>query len=117
MKSYTALDLQQRTGDIQRAAISEPVLITNHGRARFVISTVEEFARLKAASGEAAPVELRPERRAVVRRGLPADPLGYDTSDMIACAKKMAEAALSGKNRPYVDAEIAAVEKRLMGER
>jgi hypothetical protein len=27
----------------------------------------------------------------------------------------MAEAALSGKNRAFVDAEIAAVEKRLMG--
>jgi PHD/YefM family antitoxin component YafN of YafNO toxin-antitoxin module len=117
MKSYTSLDLQQRTGDIQRAAISEPVIITNHGRARLVISTVEEFARLKAASGEVVPNELRQERKAVVRRGLPEDPLGYDTSDLVACARKMAEAALSGKNRPYVDAEIAAVERRLMGGR
>jgi hypothetical protein len=52
MKSYTSLDLQQRTGDIQRAAIAEPVIITNHGRPRLIISTVEEFARLKVASGE-----------------------------------------------------------------
>jgi prevent-host-death family protein len=115
MKSYTSLDLQQRTGDIQRAAIGEPVIITNHGRPRLVISTVEEFARLKAASGEPVPAELRRERKASVRRGLPEDPLGYDTSDTMACARAMAEAALSGRNRAFVDAEIAAVEKRLMG--
>jgi hypothetical protein len=29
----------------------------------------------------------------------------------------MAEAALSGKNRAFVDAEITAVERRLMGEK
>jgi prevent-host-death family protein len=115
MKSYTSLDLQQRTGDIQRAASAEPVIITNHGRPRLVIATVEEFARLKAASGEHVPAELRRERKAVVRRGLPHDPLGYDTSDMTSCARAMAEAALSGKNRAFVDEEIAAVEKRLTG--
>ena len=113
MKTYSSLDLQQRTGDIQRAAISEPVIITNHGRPRLVISTVEEYARLKEASGEPVPQEIRRERRAKVRRGLPEDPLGYDTSDFLSCAKMMAEAALSGKNRTFVDAEIAAVEKRL----
>jgi prevent-host-death family protein len=117
MKSYTSLDLQQHTGEIQRAAVAEPVIITNHGRPRLVISTVEEFARLKTASGEAVPDELRRERRAGVRRGLPEDPLGYDTSDLTSCARAMAEAALSGKNKAFVDAEIAAVEKRLMDGR
>jgi prevent-host-death family protein len=117
MKSYTSLDLQQRTGDIQRAAVAEPVIITNHGRPRLIVSTVEEFARLKAASGEAIPAELRRERKAGVRQGLPEDPLGYDTSDIISCAGAMAEAALSGKNRAFVDAEITAVERRLMGEK
>jgi len=112
MKVYSALDLQQRTGDIQRAAVSEPVIVTNHGRPRLVIVTIEEYARLKEASGEQ---ELRRERKAVVRRGTPEDPLGYDTSDFYACAKAMSEAALSGKNRAFVQAEIAAVEKRLMG--
>ena len=43
MKSFTSLDLQQRTGDIQRAVISEPVVITNHGQPRLIISTVEEL--------------------------------------------------------------------------
>ncbi len=112
MKSFTSLDLQQRTGDIQRAAISEPVVITNHGRPRLIISTVEEFARLKKASGEPVPREMLRERKAVVRRGLPEDPLGYDTTNLKACALAMAEAALSGRNRSFVDAEIAAVKKR-----
>jgi len=80
-----------------------------------VIVTIEEYARLKEASGEPVPQELRRERKAVVRRGTPEDPLGYDTSDFYACAKAMSEAALSGKNRAFVQAEIAAVEKRLMG--
>lgn len=115
MKSYTSLDLQQRTGDIQRAAIVEPVVITSHGRPRMVISSIEEFVRLKAASGEPVPQDMLRERKAVVRRGLPDDPLGYDTTDLRACALAMAEAALSGRNRAYVDAEIAAVKKRLRG--
>jgi prevent-host-death family protein len=115
MKSYTSLDLQQRTGDIQRAAIVEPVLITSHGRPRMVISSVEEFVRLKGACGEPVPKDMLRERKAVVRRGLAPDPLGYDTSDMRACALAMAEAALSGRNRSFVEAEIAAVEKRLSG--
>lgn len=115
MKTYTSLDLQQRTGDIQRAAASEPVVITSHGRPRMVISSVEEFARLKKASGEQIPREIVRERKAVVRHGLPNDPLGYDTSDIRACALAMAEAALSGRNREFVEAEIAAVEKRLTG--
>ena len=66
--------------------------------------------RLKVASGESVPAELRRERKTIVRRGLPEDPLGYETSDIMSCAR----AALSGKNRAVVDAEIAAVEKRLI---
>jgi prevent-host-death family protein len=77
MKTYTSLDLQQRTGDIQRAAVVEPVLITSHGRPRMIISSVEEFVRLKEASGEPVPEDVLRERKAIERRGLPADPLGY----------------------------------------
>jgi hypothetical protein len=80
-----------------------------------VISSVEEFIRLKQASGEPVPKDVIRARKAVVRRGLPEDPLGYDATDIKACARKMAEAALSGRNRPFVDAEIAAVKKRFEG--
>jgi hypothetical protein len=107
----------QRTGEIQRAAISEPVIITNHGRPRMIMLTVEEFGRFKRESGEAVPVEVRRERKAAIRAGLLIDPLGYDTRDLRSCAISMAEAAISGKNRPFVDAEISAVERRLRGDR
>lgn len=109
MKIYTTVDLHEHTADIQRAAAFEPVVIASQGRPRMVISSVEEFTRLKHASGEQIPKEIVDARTAVVRRGLPDDPLGYDTSDLRYCALAMTEAALSGRNR-----EIAAVETRLM---
>jgi hypothetical protein len=52
-------------------------------------------------------------RRAVIQRGLPDDPLDYDTSDFWACAKAMTEAALSGHNKSAVQEEIDTVERRL----
>jgi hypothetical protein len=52
------------------------------------------------------------ERKAVVRRGLPEDPLGYDTTDIKTCALSMGDSALSGRNRAFVQAEIAAAKKR-----
>jgi hypothetical protein len=73
-----------------------------------VISSVEEFIRLKQASGEPVPKDVIRARKAVVRRGLPEDPLGYDTTDIKACTLSMADAALSGRNRAFVEAEIAA---------
>lgn len=109
---FTSLDLQQRSGEIQRAAISQPVIVTNHGRPRMVMMTVEEFVRLKRESGEPIPPELH-RRRTAVRRKPAIDPLGYDTTDLRACAQAMAEAALSGRNRTFVDAEIARFEDRL----
>jgi PHD/YefM family antitoxin component YafN of YafNO toxin-antitoxin module len=111
MNTFSSLDLQQRTGEVQSAALREPVALTFHGRPRNVMMSVEEFARLKSAAGEPVPQVL--QRRAVTQRGLPDDPLGYDTSDFPACAAAMAEAALSGRNKSAVQAEISAVEKRL----
>ena len=109
MQTFTSLDLQQRTGDVQRAAASSVVVITNHGKARSVMMSVEEFVRLKRASGEPA---LLPKSRPAVRRGLPVDPLGYDTSDLHACALAMADDALNERNQYAVEAEIRAAEKR-----
>jgi hypothetical protein len=111
LRKYSSLDLQQRTGEIQNAALQEPVALTFHGRPRNVMMSVEEFRRLKAAVGEALPPDLRP--RAVTQRGLPDDPLGYDTQDFWSCAEAMADAAMSGRNKGAVEAEIAAVETRL----
>jgi hypothetical protein len=77
-----------------------------------VISSVEEFVLLAEAIEEPVPTDVIRERKPVARRGLPEDPLGYDTTNIKSCALAMAEAALSGRNRLFVDAEIKAVKKR-----
>jgi hypothetical protein len=114
MLKFTSLDLQQRIGDVQNAALKEPVAVTFHGRPRNVMMSVEEFERLKTAAGESLPADLR-KARAVTQRGLPDDSLGYETSDFWACAEAMADAALSGRNKLAVQAEISAVEIRALG--
>ena len=111
MQVYRSTDLQRQLGDVQRAADREPVLVETHGQARSVLMSVAEFARLKALAREPVP-EAEP-RPAVLRRGRPPDPLGYETRDVDACIAAMARAALSGRNAAAVRAEIEAVERRL----
>ncbi|MEA2943989.1 MAG: hypothetical protein QOD09_4518 [Bradyrhizobium sp.] len=112
MRTFSSQDLQQQTGEIQRAAVSGPVVIMSHGKPRSIVMSVDEFRRLKQKAGEIVPSELeRP--RPVVRRVPMRDPLGYPTSDLKSLALMMADAALSGRNRDVVSAEIAAVERRL----
>lgn len=55
MKTFSALDLQKKTGDIQFAATVSPVVITKHGKPRAVIMSYDEFVRLKSAAGETVP--------------------------------------------------------------
>jgi prevent-host-death family protein len=112
MRSFSSQDLQQQSGEIQRAAVSAPVIVLSHGKPRSVVMSVEEFRRLKQKAGEALPKELeRP--RPVVRHVPMRDALGYATSDLRSLAVTMADAALSGRNKEAVQAEIAAVERRL----
>ena len=47
MRSFSSLDLQQQSGEIQRAAVSAPVIVLSHGKPRSVVMSVEEFRRLK----------------------------------------------------------------------
>jgi len=112
MKQFSSLDLQQKTGEVQRSAYVEPVVITNHGKPRFVIVTVEEFSRLKASANEPVPAEVT-GRKPVVKRGPPPDPLGRDTRDFAAFVLQMADHALSGKDRTAINAEIAGAKRRL----
>jgi PHD/YefM family antitoxin component YafN of YafNO toxin-antitoxin module len=112
MREFSSLDLQQQSGEIQRSAAASPVVILNHGKARSVMMSVEEFRRLKIAAGESLPSEVERPRR-IVRRGVPKDPLGYATTDLRHVAAAMADAAQSGRNRDAVRAEIRAVERRL----
>ena len=111
VRSFTSLDLQQQSGEIQRAALLEPVVVTNHGEPRSVVMSVEEYIRLKEAADE--PVAPLSRSRPVVQRGLPPDPLGYDTSDIGTCVRAMADDALNGRHKEAIQAELVAVERRL----
>jgi hypothetical protein len=112
MRTFRSSHLQRHLGEVHEAAMQEPVLFLHHEQPRSVMMSVEEFRRLKRAAGETIPVEAQ-VRRAVTQQGLPEDPLGYDTRDFWACARAMAKAALSGRNRDAVREEIARAERRL----
>lgn len=112
MRSFGSVDLQNSLEVVHEAARQEPVLLVNHGTPSLVLMAVEEFRRLKSAAGEAFPPETL-DRRIEARNGLPPDPLGYDTSDLMKCALEMSEAALAGRNREAVREEIERVERRL----
>ncbi|CAN7158066.1 type II toxin-antitoxin system Phd/YefM family antitoxin [Pararhizobium sp. LjRoot238] len=113
MLTFSSIDLQKQTGDVQRAATQEGAVITAHGKPRNVMLSVEEFCRLKRVAGEPIPVGLLP-RKPVVVRHLP-DPLGYDVSDFEAVAQKMADEAISEVNDDAVEAELDAVRQKFPG--
>jgi len=112
MKRFSSLELQRRSGEIQRSALSEPVVITNHGVPRYVMLTIKEFRRLKTLSGEQVPPEMT-RAEPVIQRKLPPDPLGRETSDFAAFVTEVADHALSGKDRDAIDTEIRAAKRRL----
>lgn len=112
METFRSTQLQKHLREVQESARREPVLFLHHGQPSTVMMSVEEFQRLKTVAGEPVPPEVR-RRRAVTQQGLPPDPLGHDTSDFWACAREMAEAALSGRNGDAVREEIARAERRL----
>ena len=112
MQSFSALDLQQRTGDIQRAAIRGPVLLTSHGKPRSIIMSAEEFRRLKTAAGELVPPEL--QEAGTTLRGRE-DPLGYDMSDFGTAVDQMVADVKSGRTREAVEAELEGVRRAYRG--
>lgn len=52
LSTFTTVDLVRSTDEVKRAAIREPVAITEHSKPRFVLMTTEDYARLR---GEANP--------------------------------------------------------------
>jgi len=67
-KEFRASDLTRKTGEILHAATIAPITLTNHGKPRHVILSVEEYERLKNGSSsreaykvEELPTELRNE--------------------------------------------------------
>jgi prevent-host-death family protein len=112
MQSFPALDLQQRTGDIQRAAIRNPVLLTSHGKPRSVIMSAEEFRRLKTAAGELVPSEVQEAGTTLRARE---DLLGYDMSDFGSAVDQMVADVKSGRTRAAVEAELEGVRRAYRG--
>jgi hypothetical protein len=112
VETFRSSHLQKNVGEVQDAARKAPVLFLHHGQPKSVMMSVEEFRRLKTAAGETLPVEVE-KRRAVTQRGLPPDPLGYDTTDLYACARAMADAVRSERNQAAVRTEIERAEWRL----
>lgn len=106
MQTFTSIDLQKQTGDVQRAASREGAVITSHGKPRNVMLSIEEFRRLKLAAGETPPdiVETKP---AVIQHRV--DPLGYDVRDFERAAGKMSEDAIAGRDESAVSSELAAL--------
>ncbi|HEY3889817.1 MAG TPA: type II toxin-antitoxin system prevent-host-death family antitoxin [Caulobacteraceae bacterium] len=49
MKSYSTSDLVRAIGDVTHAAVTEPVVITHHAKPRYVLMSIEEYARLAKA--------------------------------------------------------------------
>ena len=116
LQTFTALDLQQRSGELQRTAVAAPVIITHHGHPRHILMSVDEFRRLKAAAGEVLPRELT-RRKPLVQHGLLPDRLGRDTSDFDTFLLDVVEHASSGQDREAIAEEIQAVERQLAGTR
>ena len=48
MRNFSSTELANKTGDVLAAAAQEPVNIQRHGKARYVLLTVEQFERLNA---------------------------------------------------------------------
>lgn len=110
MQTFTSIDLQKQTGDVQRAAAREGAIITSHGKPRNVMLSIEEYRRLKLAAGETLPQMAEPGSAGIRHR---TDPLGYDIRDFASAARKMAEDALGGRNEDAVTAELNALRNRL----
>jgi prevent-host-death family protein len=104
MRSFSSLDLQQQSGEIQRAAIQAPVVIKSHGKPRAVMMSVEEFRRLKAEAKEEVPPEVL-SRQATVLGPEPEDVLGYVEQDPVEAVLHMAHDVIGGVNQEVVRRE------------
>lgn len=46
MRQFSTVELTQRIGDVTHLARREPVAITQHRKARFVLMSIEDYERL-----------------------------------------------------------------------
>lgn len=52
MQRVTSTDFQQAVGNYSDTAMSEPVVITSHGRDRLALINIKEYERFKAMEAE-----------------------------------------------------------------
>lgn len=50
LSTFATVDLVRSTDEVKRAAIREPVVITEHSKPRFVLMTTEDYVRLRGAA-------------------------------------------------------------------
>lgn len=58
MRNFSATELANKTGDVLAAAAQEPVNIQRHGKARYVLLSVEQFERLSAKADQRRAVHV-----------------------------------------------------------
>ncbi|MCA1474154.1 type II toxin-antitoxin system Phd/YefM family antitoxin [Bradyrhizobium sp. NBAIM08] len=113
MRLFSSLDLQQQSGEIQRAAAQAPVVITSHGKPRAVMMSVEEFRRLKTLAREEIPLEAI-ARQPTVFGPEPDDVLGYPEHDPVEAVHHMAKDAAAGINQDLVRREAERFAKHFV---
>lgn len=55
MRAFRAADLQRKPADVQKAALKAPVFLTYHDKPRFVMLTIEDYARLGGVTTVVSP--------------------------------------------------------------
>ena len=58
MRNFTSTELANKTGDVLAAAAQGPVNIQRHGKARYVLLTVEQFERLSMRADQRRAVHV-----------------------------------------------------------
>ena len=52
MKSYSTSELVRSIGDVTHTAATQPVLITQHAKPRYVLMSVQHYQQLTAGPGD-----------------------------------------------------------------
>ena len=72
MRTFPSTDLKQTLGDVLDAASQEPITITKHRKARFVIMSIRDYEqRFKNDQRQAYAVEDMPEEHLSMLESVP----------------------------------------------
>jgi prevent-host-death family protein len=58
---YSTSDLSRKSGDIIARALQGPVTITQRGKPRLILMSVEEYNRLRGKRGDGPPSDANPK--------------------------------------------------------